>query len=68
MNKLTVKEKLSYIMAFGSLICGYVLLFLGYFSPPEGEINSTVLYAFGEICIFAGSTIGITVQLSNVRR
>lgn len=63
MNKLSIKEKLSYGMAIGSLICGYVLLFMGYFTPPEGEIESSVLYAFGEISVFAGSVMGIGLQL-----
>ena len=63
MNELTTKEKISYFMAGGSLICGFVLLFLSYFAPPEGEITSSVLYAFGEISIFSGSVMGISIQL-----
>ena len=66
MNTLTIKEKISYCMAIGSLICGFVLLFMGYNAPPEGEINSSVLYAFGEISLFAGSVLGISVHLSDL--
>lgn len=66
MKELTWKEKISYGMAFVSLICGHVLLFLGYATPPEGEINSSVLYAFGEISIFVGSILGISVHYNSV--
>ena len=62
---MTMKEKLSYGMAIGSLLCGFVLLFLSYFAPPEGEITASVLYAFGEISIFSGSVMGISISLKS---
>ena len=57
-----LKEWLSYGMAAASLVAGFVLLFMGYCAPPEGEIDSSVLYAFGEISIFVGSVLGISVH------
>lgn len=66
MNRITTKEKISIGMAMASLVCGFVLLFMGYLAPPEGEINSSVLYAFGEILLFVGSVLGISVHLSEV--
>ena len=64
LNKImNLKEKLTWIIATASLICGFVLLFMGFYAPPEGEIDSTVLYAFGEISVFTGSILGITVVL-----
>ncbi|MDE6717466.1 MAG: hypothetical protein K2J70_04655 [Muribaculaceae bacterium] len=68
MKTMNTKEKLSYGMASLSLICGFVLLFLSYYSPPEGEITSSVLYAFGEISIFSGSVMGISIQLIGKRQ
>lgn len=37
--------------------CG--LLIAGFVVPPEGEIHSSVLVAFGEILTFAGALFGI---------
>ena len=41
------------------VVCGLILLFTGFFLPPEGEIHSSVLVAFGETCTFAGALIGV---------
>ncbi len=37
--------------------CG--LLIAGFYSPPQGEIHSSVLVAFGEILTFVGAIFGI---------
>jgi len=47
------------IIAFTLCISGVVLLFLGLYLPPVGEIDSSVLVAYGETLTFAGSLIGI---------
>lgn len=41
------------------IIAGVILLGLGFFAPPKGEIHPTVLVAFGEILTFAGTLLGI---------
>lgn len=64
---MSIKEKISYTMAAVSLVCGYVLLFLGYFAPPRGVIEPSVLYAFGEISVFVGSVMGIGLVARNNR-
>ena len=40
-------------------IGGLVLLFMGFLYPPEGEIHSSVLVAFGETATFAGALLGV---------
>ena len=40
-------------------LAGLVLLFLGFWVAPEGEIHSSVLVGFGEISTFAGSLFGV---------
>lgn len=50
---------LQLILATLLSLAGMVLLFLGFFTPPSGEISSSVLVAFGEISTFAGALIGI---------
>lgn len=49
-------------MAAASLAGGFTLLFMGYLAPPEGEISPSVLYAFGETLLFAGSILGISLH------
>ena len=40
-------------------LSGIVLLFLGFWIPPQGEIDSSVLVAFGEVSTFAGALFGV---------
>lgn len=40
-------------------IAGVALLFWGLLTPPGGQIDSSVLVAFGEVATFAGSLIGV---------
>lgn len=40
-------------------LLGMLLLFLGFFRPPEGEVHSSVLVAFGEVMTFVGALMGI---------
>jgi len=40
-------------------VAGLVLLFLGFFFAPQGEIHHSVLVAFGEVSTFAGALFGV---------
>lgn len=64
-DKLTFKELVIYIMAIVTMACGLVLLFSGLYIPPEGEIHNSVLTAFGTICIFVASLMGISIHYAN---
>jgi len=46
-------------MAIILVILGCILLISGFIVPPLGVIDSSVLVAYGEICTFAGSLLGI---------
>ena len=41
---------------------GAFLLIAGLFIPPMGIIHSSVLVAFGEVAVFAGSLFGIDLH------
>ena len=41
------------------VVIGLVLLFLGFYAVPIGEIAPSVLTAFGEIATFSGALIGV---------
>jgi len=43
------------ILSFG----GLVLLFLGVYIEPQGQIHESLLVAFGETATFAGALFGI---------
>lgn len=47
------------LIAASLCLAGIVLLFLAFYSPPVGEIHSSVLVAYGETLTFAGSLLGI---------
>lgn len=46
-------------VAFVLAMSGLVLLFMGFLFPPRGEIDSSVLVAFGEVATFAGALFGV---------
>ena len=41
------------------VLSGLVLLFSGFWVDPTGEIDGSVLVAFGEMCTFAGALFGV---------
>ena len=55
MSKMT----LQLITAFILTISGIVMLFMGLWIAPVGEIHNSVLVAFGEISTFAGALFGV---------
>ncbi len=41
------------------VLAGIVLLFLGFWVAPTGQIHDSVLIGFGEVMTFAGALFGI---------
>ena len=54
-TKLTIQVMLATLL----IIVGIVLLFLGFYTEPPGQIHDSVLIAYGEISTFAGALLGI---------
>ena len=54
-----MKFDLQLITASVLALGGMALLFCGTFIAPEGEIDSSLLVAFGEVSTFAGALFGI---------
>ncbi|MDR1879688.1 MAG: hypothetical protein LBQ78_01995 [Tannerellaceae bacterium] len=46
-------------MAILLTLSGIALLFCGFWIDPKGEIESSVLVAFGETCTFSGALFGV---------
>lgn len=53
------KVNIQLVMAVLLCVAGLTLVYLGFWVPPEGEIDSSVLVAFGEICTFSGALFGV---------
>ncbi len=59
-DKLSFKDVMLYSIGNLTLIAAFVLLFLGMFIPPEGEIHDSVLTAFGISLLFVAAIFGIS--------
>lgn len=61
MNRLTENAKLTIqvLLAIVLIFAGLTLLFLGFYTPPHGTIDNSVLVAYGETSTFAGALLGI---------
>lgn len=64
-DKLTFKEIIVYSMSIITMGAGLTLLFMGMLLPPEGQIHESVLTAYGLICVFAATLLGISQHYSN---
>lgn len=58
-NNINPKATAQLVLGCIVTIIGLILLFVGCFTPPTGEIHSSLLVAFGEISTFAGALIGV---------
>ena len=55
-----MKERLIQLITAAALsIGGIILLYLGAYFAPQGEIHDSLLVAFGEVATFAGALFGI---------
>lgn len=61
MTKLSSSTKLTiqFVLGLFVILCGIVLLFLGFYAVPIGSITPSVLTAFGEMATFSGALIGV---------
>lgn len=50
------------LLATMLVMFGVILITLGFYAPPVGVIDASVLTAFGEILTFAGALFGIDAK------
>lgn len=68
MNKLdtvTPRDKVQFGIAGGLMLVGCIMLLIGLFIEPSGQIHSSVLIAFGEVGTLAASVLGIDAIYTN---
>lgn len=54
-----VGSNIQLIVAILLTLSGIVLLFSGFWVDPAGEIDGSILVAFGEVMTFAGALFGV---------
>ena len=61
MNFLSNDTKLTIqiFIAVALILTGVIMLFLGFYTEPPGQIHESVLIAYGEVSTFAGSLLGL---------
>lgn len=61
LKEINIKRKLNVQLVLGAILAftGIVLLFIGFYAVPIGEIANSVLIAYGEVSTFAGALIGV---------
>lgn len=64
-RKLSFKDILVFSLATATMLAGHLLLFIGMLIAPEGEIHHSILSAFGIICVFVASLLGISLHYAN---
>lgn len=62
---LGAKDKAAIITACLSVALGFLLVFLGMFISPMGEIDGSVLTAFGTALLYAGGIFGVAMYFKN---
>jgi len=67
-SELSFRDKAAYISAIITFSLGWVLVFIGFFSPPIGEISGSVLSTFGMSLSYAASVFGIGIYFSGQLR
>lgn len=61
-RKLDTKETIQFIASLVLLVIGIVLVFLGFYAVPIGEIHYTVITVFGMFLTFVGAIWQIDVK------
>lgn len=62
------KTEIQLITAVLLILFGCVLIMMGFWINPLGEIHNSILVAFGEVLTFAGGIFGIDYHYMIVNR
>ena len=62
---LTPRDKVQFTLVFLLLMFGGFLLTMGLFADPQGQIDRSVLVAYGEVATLAAGILGIDAVYTN---
>ena len=60
------REDIQIWSAVGMLIIGAVLCFVGFFTPPVGEVHESILWAIGQFLAIGGALLGVVTYVGSV--
>lgn len=58
-EKLSIKNKLIYLTVTVSFVCGWVITFLGFYAPPIGQVDNTIIVIFGQALTYCAYGLGL---------
>lgn len=64
-SDLPFKDKVAIITAVCSFFLGWIMLYVGMFLPPSGEIHPSVITAFGTALVYAASIFGFALYVKS---
>lgn len=53
------------LIALVSLLFAFIIVAVSLFMPPEGEVDSSVIYIFAQLLIFCASIFGLDAVLKD---
>lgn len=62
---LTLKDCVMYLMAVGCLVSATVIIFIGLYMPPEGELHQSLISFYGIALAFCGAVLGISAHYTS---
>lgn len=64
-NDFTSKELVTHIVSGVLLLFGMTIVSAGFIVPPSGEVHDSILWIFGEVLVFGGAVLGISLHIDN---
>lgn len=65
LDQITPRDKVQFTIAGLLMLFGCIMLMIGLFIEPQGQLHSSLLIAFGEIGTLAASVLGIDAIYTN---
>lgn len=65
LDEVTTRDKIQFTLAGLLMVFGCVMLMIGLWIEPAGQIHSSLLVAFGEVGTLAASILGIDAVFTN---
>lgn len=65
LDQITPRDRVQFSIAGGLMVFGCLMLMIGLFIEPAGQLHSSLLIAFGEVGTLAASVLGIDAVYTN---
>lgn len=61
-------EKTKHILSIISFACALILGFIALFLPPQGVIDSSVLWFTSQLLVFVATMLGVNLSIDNFKK